>query len=227
MNAQTKNIVFDWNGTLLDDMQAMFDCQNILMEQLGRQPITMDYFRTHYEVPFEKLYANLGLTKDEIDFAIHLDRHVFHDHYEPMAAKAFLRAGATETLGYARQHGLTALILSNHIVDPIRTQLRRLKIEHFFDDVLAYACRDTQFKDMTKGERLRRFMNDRGMTPKNTMIVGDSIEEIHIGCTQGFITVAITGGCASEERLRAENPDYLIHSLHELQSVLKEQGFVS
>ena len=58
------------------------------------------------------------------------------------------------------------------------------------------------------------------------MIVGDSIEEIHIAHEQDLISVAITGGCVSEERLRAGNPDYLIHSLHELKPILQERGFV-
>lgn len=227
MNAETKNIVFDWNGTLLDDMQALFKCQNLVMERMGRPPITMEYFRAHYEVPFERLYSNLGFTEDEIEHVMELDNHVFHSHYEPMADKSSLRAGAAEVLGHAHQQGAKSLILSNHIVDPIRTQLRRLKVEHFFDEVLAYACRNTQFKDMTKGERLRRFMNHHGMAPRNTVIIGDSIEEIHIGRVQGLVTVAITGGCTAEERLRAESPDHVIHSLHELKTVLQERGFTS
>ncbi len=123
---------------------------------------------------------------------------------------------------------LHSYILSNHIVDPIRTQLRRLEIEHFFAEVLAYADRATQFKDMTKGERLRRYrVAQRHRGPQDTMIVGDTVEEIQIAREQGLISVAITGGCASEERLRAENPDYLIHSLHGLKPILQERGFVS
>lgn len=227
MNASAKHIVFDWNSTLLDDVRAMHECQNILMQRLGKPPITLDYFRAHYEVPFERLYSNLGLTEAEIGAAMGLDKHYFHDYYEPMAAKAALRAGAVEILSQARRHGVKNLILSNHIEGPIRAQLQRLDIEHHFSAVLAYANRDTQFKDMTKGERLRRFMAARGMMPDSTIIVGDSIEEIHIARDQGLISVAITGGCAAEERLRAENPDHIIHSLHELGPVLEERGFVS
>ena len=59
------------------------------------------------------------------------------------------------------------------------------------------------------------------------MIVGDSVEEIEIAREQGLISVAITGGCASEDRLRGEKPDYLIHSLHELKPILQERGFAS
>jgi phosphoglycolate phosphatase len=227
MNAQTKNIVFDWNSTLLDDMHAMHECMNIIMERVGRDPITMEFFRTHYEVPFEKLYSNFGFADSEIENLMNLDRDIFHRHYEPMADVAALRKGASEILDHARQNGLATLILSNHIEGPIRNQLQRLKIDHLFDAVLAYTSHAVQFRDMTKGERLRRFMDKRGMAACNTMIVGDSIEEIQIAHEQNLISVAITGGCTSEERLRAEKPDHVIHDLHELKPILQERGFAS
>jgi phosphoglycolate phosphatase len=226
MNAQTKNIVFDWNSTLLDDMDAMHACMNIIMQRVGREPITMDYFRTHYEVPFEKLYRNFGFEESQIDTLMNLDRDIFHTHYEPMADIAHLREGAVEILGHARQKGVKTLILSNHIVEPIRNQLRRLEIEHLFDEVLAYATHAVQFREMTKGEKLRRFMKEHAMTARNTMIVGDSVEEIHIAHEQGLISVAITGGCTSEERLRSQKPDYVIHALPELQDIMRQRGFV-
>ena len=65
------------------------------------------------------------------------------------------------------------------------------------------------------------------MHDHDTMIVGDSVEEIHIARDQGLISVAITGGCVSERRLRAEDPDYVIHTLHELKPIMLERGFVS
>ena len=59
------------------------------------------------------------------------------------------------------------------------------------------------------------------------MIIGDSVEEIHIAREQGLISVAITGGCVSEKRLRAEKPDYVIHALTELKPIMQERGFAS
>jgi len=226
MNAQ-KNIIFDWNSTLLDDFPIIHECMNHIMQRVGKAPISIDQFRAAYEVPFETLYTNLGFADDEVDHVMNLDRHVFHDVYEPKAENAPLRDGAAELLQHAHDNGVHAYILSNHIVEPIRTQLRRLEIEHFFTEVLAYATRETQFRDMTKGERLRLFMAEQGIAGSGSMIVGDSVEEIEIARAIGMISVAITGGGALEERLRAEKPDYVIHSLHELKPILLERGFVS
>jgi phosphoglycolate phosphatase len=227
MNPASKTLVFDWNCTLLDDIHAMHVCTNKLLESEGYQPMHIDAFRANYTVPFEHLYRNMGFTDVQIERLLSLENSAFHDHYEPMAHEANLREGAVDILTHAHANGVQSLILSNHIVDPIRVQLRRLEIEHLFDDVLAYADRHVQFKDMTKGERLRRFMVKHGLTPQQTIIVGDSVEEIQIAHEQDLIGVAITGGCVSEERLREENPHHVIHSLAELKPIMQERGFTS
>jgi len=219
-------IVFDWNCTLLDDFHAMLACMNIVMAEAGRPPVTEDFFRTHYDVPFERLYRNLGLKDDEIKRFMELDRNIFHHHYEPMADIAALRDGAREVLENAAKHGVETMILSNHIEEPIRVQLRRLGVHDHFTGVLAYADRSVQFVEMTKGEKLRRYRTARQVPSERTMIVGDSVEEIEIAKDQNLISVAITGGCVSERRLKAAGPDHLIHSLHELTPIMQERGLL-
>jgi len=226
MNANTKNIVFDWNGTLLDDFDALHGCTNTILAAEGHPPVHADHFRHHYNIPFERFYHGMGMPQEQIDRLMSLENTAFHDHYEPLASKAPLRDGAVDVLSHARRHGVKSLILSNHLVDPIRVQLKRLDVEHMFEEVLAYVDRATQFRDMTKGERLKRFMNARAMTPRHTIIIGDSVEEVEIAKEQGLISVAITGGCVSEQRLSAAKPDYIIHSLHELKPIMLERGFV-
>lgn len=227
MSVPSRNIVFDWNSTLLDDIHAMHECTNILLKSEGHAPIAIDHFRDHYNVPFDQFYRGMGFNDQEVERLMSLENSAFHDHYEPLAHQAPLREGAVEILHHAREAGVQSLILSNHLVDPIRTQLRRLAIDGLFAEVLAYQDRATQFRDMTKGERLRRFITAHEMTSHDTMIVGDSVEEIHIAREQSLISIAITGGCVSERRLRAEKPDYVIHTLHELKPIMIERGFLS
>ena len=227
MTVRARNIVFDWNSTLLDDVQAMHECTNVLLASEGHAPIAIDHFRDHYTIPFDQFYRGMGFDDMQIEKLMSLENSAFHDHYEPLVQSAGLREGASEILNHARDAGVQSLILSNHLVDPIRTQLRRLEIDKLFTEVLAYADRTTQFRDMTKGERLRRYIAGQDMHDHDTMIVGDSVEEIHIARDQGLISVAITGGCVSERRLRAEDPDYVIHTLHELKPIMLERGFVS
>lgn len=227
MSAGRPIIFFDWNCTLFDDIDALHSCTNRLLEQEGHTPLALEKFRAHYNIPFRQFYQNMGFDESQIDKMMNLENSAFHDHYEPLANLAGLRAGALEILYHAHTQKIESLILSNHIESAIHAQLQRLSIEHLIAKVLAYANRATQFADMSKGERLRRYIAQRDGAPGAMMIVGDTIEEIQIGRQHGLISVAITGGCCNEERLKSEKPDYVIHSLHELKPILEQRGFVA
>jgi phosphoglycolate phosphatase len=207
-------------------VHALYDCTNRLLAQGGHGAVTLEKFREVYAIPFEQFYRGMGFDDAQVEKMMSLENNAFHEHYEPLADIAPLREGASEALAHAQQHGVNTLILSNHLEGPIRNQLKRHNIEHLFSGVIAYADRATQFKHMTKGEKLQRFMGENRLSG-DIIIVGDTIEEIHIARDQGFVSVAITGGCSSEARLRAEKPHYLIHSLHELKHVMREKGFTA
>jgi len=227
MAKPTHHIVFDWNGTLLNDFETVHGLTNHMITGEGHEPVTLELFQEHYEIPFTKLYNNLGLEPHQVQRLIDVQAINFNDLYEAASANVPLRDGAIDALAHAKTHNIASFILSNHIVEPIKLHLKRLGIEHFFDEVLAFASRATQFKDMSKGERLRRFRAEQGLSDHPTIIVGDSVEEIEIAHEQKFISVAITGGCVSEKRLRAAKPDYVIHSLGELPAILRERRFAA
>jgi len=228
MSASAKYIVWDWNGTLLDDTDAVVSAYNFILASVGHGPITVASYQDWHEMPFENILRRAGLSESELEKVIAAEwNHMFHDHYEPLADHTPMRDGALEILGSAHAHNVHSYILSNHLETPIRRQLDRLNLEHFFKEVLAYANRETQFKHMTKGERLKRYVAENSLGGGNSVIVGDTIEEIEIARDQALLSVAITGGCVSESRLRAAKPDHLIHSLHELKPILQEGGFVS
>ena len=70
-------------------------------------------------------------------------------------------------------------------------------------------------------------MIENGFVPQQTIIVGDSPEETRIARSLGLISVAITGGFVSEQRLCAAQPDFLIHSFSEMPAILRDRGFTT
>ena len=91
---------------------------------------------------------------------------------------------------------------------------------------LAYADRATATKAYWHQGRASSpvYAEERGARPQDTIIIGNTVEEIEIARSQGLISIAITGGCVSEKRLRARTgPHHIIHSLHELKPILEER----
>jgi len=214
----------------------VLECVNLVLASVGQTPVNSEQFSDGHhwpltleepEWPLRSFYRGMGLDDEQLNRLRDNERSLFHDNYEALSGQTALRSGAEEILEYFDAREIRSLILSNHLVEEIRKQLKRFEIEPYFAEVLAYADRETQFKDMTKGERLRRFMAGENLEPEDTAIIGDTIEEILIARELGLTSIAITGGTIAEKRLRSEKPDYLIHSLHELKSIMQERGFVS
>ncbi|OCK59911.1 HAD hydrolase-like protein [Bradyrhizobium sp. LMTR 3] len=220
------NLVFDWNGTLLDDTDALLKTMNIILGRFGRADIDIQTFREKFELPLSVLYRNLGMSEGEVAIVDSDGSAIFHDTYEPLASKADLREGARRILETARQQAVSTIIVSNHIVDPLRSQIRRLGIDDCVKEVLAFESRATQFKSMSKGERLRLHMQANNLQPDSTFIIGDMPIETHIARELGLISISITGGFVSESRLQSAQPDYIIHDHHELLPILQRHGFL-
>lgn len=218
-------LVFDWNGTLLDDASALLETTNAILNRFGHAAIDMNTFREHCDVPLSLLYCSLGMSTDEVAAIDQDGSAIFHDTYEPLASKAELRAGARSMLELARQQAASSIIVSNHIVDPLRSQLRRLEIDGYIDDVIAFESRATQYQSMSKGERLRLYMQKNNIEPASTFVIGDMPVEIDIARNLGLTSISITGGFVSEWRLRAARPDYTVENHYELLPILKRHGF--
>lgn len=217
-------LVFDWNGTLLDDADAFLQTTNAILSRFGRAAIDMHTLREQSEVPLSVLYRNLGMSEREVA-EVENDDSAFHDMYEQLASKADLREGARRILETARQQAVSTIILSNHIVEPLRTQLRRLRIDDCVTEVLAFESRATQLKSMSKGDRLGVYMQTNNLNAESTFIIGDMPIETDIARNLGLISISITGGFVSESRLQAAQPDYIIHDHHKLLPILKKHGF--
>jgi len=221
-----KFIIWDWNGTLLDDADIVLECINLTLGNVQMAPISLEKLRNTQSTPFTTLYTCLGVPKEKIDYLIK-NSHIFHEIYESRVSRASLRSGTSALLKRLKANNVSNTIVSNHIADKIIKELERHGIFSFFDKVMAYANPSSQFHDITKGERVRRHIENEQLNVSNAVIVGDTREEIRIARDLGMTSVAITGGILSESLLREEKPDYVVHSIDDLGALLQERKFVA
>lgn len=225
MTANGRLIVFDWNGTLFDDLRHSHGAFNAVLARFGVPALDEAWYQEEYTVPFIQLYEAAGCDAKAL-LAREQEVHAtFHAAYDEAAKTATLRTGAKELLHFLQDHKMPMVVLSNHTLHDIEFQGTRLGIRHYFDAILANEVNGTGYKIRGKDQRLKRYMAERDLA--GGVIVGDSVEEIEIGRDFGLLSIAITGGMCSEARLRAAQPNHLVHSLHELQPILLDRGFAA
>lgn len=217
-----KLIVFDWNGTLLSDTQACMDADNHVLKAFGGKPVDLKTYRDTIIIPAIDFYVQHGCNRKEIQQKSQKVSEVFHTFYESRAAKCRTRQGAKQLLKWLGRLSIKSIILSNHTVVGINDQLKRLGLKGLITEVLANSSLNSSFIGRNKREKIDNYIKTHNYRPKDVIIIGDSPEETEFGKELGVSTVAITNGYCSKKRLKAAEPDYLVHSLNEFQKIIKQ-----
>ncbi len=236
MTQAAKTVVFDWNGTLLNDTPVTLGGMNATLEAFDHKPIDEARFRESYDIPIARYYKKVGFSDAEISAHDFKMVNIFHDYYAENASASPLYDGVAQLLADLRAGGTHLLILSNHLREAIVPFLDQYGIAGLFDEVMAYEDRKTQLssnffpekenKKLTKGEKLRLYVKEKKLTPTDIVVVGDTPEETHIARDIGAYSLALTYGYASRARLDAVKPDLIADTLDGLRPFLKAKGFL-
>ena len=211
-----KLVAFDWNGTLIADTWPLLEGVNKVLKTFSRKPISHKQFLEDFDVPVSIAYKRHGLDPDLIEDGPNKISQIFHPFYEERVNRIRTRTNTKKVLKYLKEKSLRSIIFSNHTQYGVSRQLKRLNIEHYFETVLTNSEKHTALLERSKKEKLNSFMRTKKLLPKETLIVGDTIEEIQIARSLGSIVCSITHGNCSTRRLKAAKPDYLIGNLKEL-----------
>lgn len=216
-----KLVAFDWNGTIFADTFAIVDGVNAVFKFLHLRRISLKTFQKYFDVPVKQAYIAMGASSKDLEKYAKEVARVFHESYEQRASKVRTRAFAKQLLNWLSVNNIEPIIFSNHIDEPIKKQLRRLKIEKYFGVVLANSHLEIAFRGRVKLNKLKKYIKSRNLQAKEVLVVGDTIEEVEIGQNLGCVTVAITAGNCSTARLKAAKPDFLIGTLKEVVSIVR------
>ena len=63
-----KYVLWDWNGTLLDDTQAALDTLNAMLAKRGVRPIAMDFYRDNFAFPCRPFYEQIGMPVSDAEW---------------------------------------------------------------------------------------------------------------------------------------------------------------
>ena len=219
-----KLVAFDWNGTLLSDTAITLRSENVALKAVAQKPITLLQFQKAFDIPITKYWKNSGMTESFIKKHLQTIEDVFHSIYEKNVNAARTRSGVKGVLKFLHEAKILTVIYSNHNIPNIHRQLVRLNILNRFDKILANekAGEAPQVFARHKEHLLKEYVKQNRIKPHEVISVGDTEEEIQIGKTYGYHTVAITGGYNTKARLANHHPDFLIHNLAELKRIIQK-----
>ncbi|MBK3567202.1 MULTISPECIES: HAD family hydrolase [unclassified Streptomyces] len=191
------HIVWDWNGTLFHDNDAIIGATNAAFAELGLEAITMEEYRTLYCVPVPKFYERLlGRLPTDAEWEVMDD--TFHRYYAEHRVVCGLTEGAADLLAGWRTAGRSQSILSMYGHDELVPLVREFGIEPHFIRVDGR----TGPSGGSKAEHMVRHLGALAdVDPARTVVIGDAADDAVAALHVGARAVLYTGGSHSRASL--------------------------
>ena len=207
-----RNIIFDWSGTLVDDLPAVLKASNFVLTQAGRPEMSLEEFRAEFSLPFTNFY----------------DRHTphvplpqledwFHTSFRQAQDSVCELPHAREFLEFCRAKKLRTFLLSTVHSEHFAAQCRVTGFDVFFDKLY------TDVFD--KRKKIHEILAENHLKPDETLFIGDMQHDIETAQHGGIHSCAVLTGYNTLEQLRQAKPDLIVEHLGELRRVLQQNGF--
>jgi phosphoglycolate phosphatase len=220
-----KLVIFDLDGTLIDSRLDLVHSVNAALRHIGRDPLPDDLIAS-YVGDGAPILIQRALGGEAVDDAIvRQGLQYFLSYYrEHKLDHTTVYEGIREALASVQQssNGMPRkmAVLSNKPVGPSRAIVEALGMGAFFTQIYGGNSFATKKPDP---EGARKLLEESGVNPEETAIVGDSHVDVETGQNAGLWTVGVNYGFAPHT-LKENPPDVLVDTPHELAQVFDVWG---
>ncbi len=207
-----RNIIFDWSGTLVDDLPAVFAATNFVFGQCGLETFTLDRFRAEFCLPFKKFYDRYLP-----DIPMAQLESWFHGHFKSAQDQVIELPHARDFLEFCRAKKLRTFLLSTVHRDHFAAQMAVTDFGKFIDKPYV--------EILDKREKILEILSENQLNPQETLFIGDMQHDIETAKHGGVFACAVLTGYNRLEQLRASEPDLIVEHLGELREILEQNNF--
>ena len=182
-------VLWDWNGTLLDDVDVCVGCLNRLLREFGYpQQYSRSAYREIFCFPIETYYTRAGFDFSKNSFDRLAARYM--EFYQPAAESCGLTEGAGAALDAFAAAGLRQVILSASPIDILHRQVSERGLDRYFSELLGLS--DIYAK--SKVQLGLDWMARTGIDPHRAVMLGDSVHDAEVAKALGVSCVLIAAG---------------------------------
>ena len=191
-----KHIVWDWNGTLLNDLGLVVEATNASLALFGAGPVSADEHRRDFIRPITAYYEGVvGRPISSAEFE-DLDRE-FHAAYNRGAPSLMLTGGVLDMLGsYAGTQSLLSMWFHVDLVPAVE----RYGLTPYFRRVDGLRA---TVGGGHKAPLLKAHLAEMGLDGSDAVLVGDSVDDADAAAAVGADAILYTGGFTHVDKLRA------------------------
>lgn len=205
-----KHIIWDWNGTILDDLDMCVRIINELLEAHQMETITTSKYKDVFTIPVVNYYKAIGFDFEKKSFAV-IGKEWMDEYERRKYNDANVHPGVKELIHRIHTNGQSQSILSAYMQNTLEELVKHYKLNEYFDylfgagDIYAYG----------KIEQGKNLMSELGLQKGESILIGDTIHDFEVAQEIGADCLLTAEGHQSYERLSSTGCT-VVHSLSEL-----------
>lgn len=189
-----ENVIWDWNGTLLEDVDLVWQILADKMTDEGLEAMPLEEYRRIFTFPVKNFYRQIGINNVPLD---DWNRFFINAYDERYKIHSDLFSGTRELLKCLQEDGKQCSILSAAEQNHLREAVTHFGIDPYMTHVFGVSSKTAE----GKVQRGRDLLKHWSINPEKTVIVGDTLHDAEVGKAMGIHVLLVADGHQTYERL--------------------------
>lgn len=204
-----RHIIWDWNGTLFNDLWLCCDIMNGMLKRRDLEPISVERYREVFTFPVREYYKKVG--HDVSDGNWEIISYEFMNEYEERKNECGLIDEVHEVLEKIYSLGIKQSVLSAYSQHSLEEIIDHFNLSNFFirliglDNIYAAGKLDNGIK----------WMKELGLEKGQVLLIGDTVHDYEVAREIDADCLLITEGHQEKSKL-LEVTDKTVDSLGDL-----------
>jgi phosphoglycolate phosphatase len=211
-------IIWDWNGTLLDDTDICIESMNCLLNQRNFPLLSKTRYREIFTFPVRDYYSIAGFNFNVESFD--LVAIEFMDLYFARLPHANIFKEAKQVLSSFRQLRFTQILISAMKHESLITSVKEKGLSGYFSHISGI---QDHFAD-GKIENARKIVKDLKLDISKILMIGDTIHDFEVAKELGVECLLVANGHQSIGRLMNLNCPIIEHLNQVVEAITREKS---
>ncbi len=206
-------LIWDFNGTVMDDVGASVRAVNAMLARRSLPLITQEWYTLHLVMPLEAFYTSVGLDMQKEPLALVSEE--FQQECKKHPRPVFPEV--EQALVDFSKQGIRQLLFSSLYHDTLLAQAKERGIQGYFDGIEGLKDRSLGGKE----QAVSAYLSAHGITPQETLVIGDLTTDAQMARYIGAPCALIPKG-HQHRRVLAQTGAYLLDDASQIKGLLEE-----
>ncbi|MEJ5351185.1 MAG: HAD family hydrolase [Melioribacteraceae bacterium] len=185
---QYKHIIWDWNGTIFNDVELGVEIINKILSERGLNVLTVDRYKEIFTIPVKNYYEKLGF-----DFSIEsfeVIGKLWIDEYEKRKYECSLYEGIVDVLEKIKELGIEQSILSAYSQHTLEEMADYFNLRKYFKYIVGLDNIYAASKLHLGIDLMKKLGNGKG----ETLLIGDTLHDYEVASEIGADCILVANG---------------------------------